>query len=116
MLGLLQCLAFTSSPWAPLAADVYLLSQDETQNFPMQVTGINITAMVLLAFKKGTFNRQVLLSHMERGQVIVLKSKTDLYLYHTPWQKVGILVPPWQKIQIPLYPKSYVPEIPLSDN
>ena len=58
MLGLLTTLNFISNPTTTaLAIDVYRLSEDEVQNFPFCVMGINITRITLQIFREGKLNK-----------------------------------------------------------
>ena len=58
MLGLLTTLSFVINPsTSSLAIDVYRLSEDEVQNFPFCVMGINITRIALQIFREGKLNK-----------------------------------------------------------
>jgi len=80
MLGLLTTLNFISNPTTTaLAIDVYRLSEDEVQNFPFCVMGINITRITLQIFREGKLNKEC----NSRNQVFEVFN--DLYsaIYHS---------------------------------
>merc|ERR1712107_698611 len=43
----------------PLAKDIYKLSLNENQNFPLMVLSINVTRIALHALRDGVLNRQI---------------------------------------------------------
>jgi hypothetical protein len=51
MLALLQLLSFVSN-YRDLSHRIYLLSKDETQNFPFAIVGVNMTAVVLQSLRE----------------------------------------------------------------
>nr|CAD7602920.1 unnamed protein product [Timema genevievae] len=59
MFGLLQLLYLASSPHLmPLARDIYRVSLDEQQNFPLAVLSLNMTRMALQTLRQGLLNRE----------------------------------------------------------
>ncbi|XP_063233293.1 ELMO domain-containing protein 3-like isoform X2 [Bacillus rossius redtenbacheri] len=59
MLGLLQLLYLAGSPHLmPLARDIYRVSLDEQQNFPLAVLSLNMTRMALQTLRQGLLNRE----------------------------------------------------------
>nr|CAD7446193.1 unnamed protein product [Timema bartmani] len=60
MFGLLQLLYLASSPHLmPLARDIYRVSLDEQQNFPLAVLSLNMTRMALQTLRQGLLNRSL---------------------------------------------------------
>ncbi|CAG2064193.1 unnamed protein product [Timema podura] len=65
MFGLLQLLYLASSPHLmPLARDIYRVSLDEQQNFPLAVLSLNMTRMALQTLRQGLLNRECNERHM----------------------------------------------------
>ena len=58
MLGLLQLLYLSNTPHLiPLARDIYRVSVDDEQNFPLAVMSLNMTRIALQALRHGELNR-----------------------------------------------------------
>ena len=58
LLSLVNAVFLVTSPqYSRLAADLYRLSQDRRQNFPLMVLAINITRLALNALRHGVLNR-----------------------------------------------------------
>jgi membrane protein CcdC involved in cytochrome C biogenesis len=58
MLGLLQLLYLSNTPHLiPLARDIYRVSVDDQQNFPLAVMSLNMTRIALQALRRGELNR-----------------------------------------------------------
>lgn len=67
MLGLLQLLYLSNTPHLiPLARDIYRVSVDEQQNFPLAVMSLNMTRIALQALRRGELNRYWCF-HMHHG-------------------------------------------------
>ncbi|GFG28662.1 hypothetical protein Cfor_06583 [Coptotermes formosanus] len=59
MLGLLQLLYLSNTPHLiPLARDIYRVSVDDQQNFPLAVMSLNMTRIALQALRRGELNRE----------------------------------------------------------
>ncbi|XP_021921163.1 ELMO domain-containing protein 3-like isoform X2 [Zootermopsis nevadensis] len=59
MLGLLQLLYLSNSPHLfPLARDIYRVSADDRQNFPLAAMSLNMTRIALQALRHGELNRE----------------------------------------------------------
>lgn len=59
MLGLLQLLYLSNTPHLiPLARDIYRVSVDDEQNFPLAVMSLNMTRIALQALRHGELNRE----------------------------------------------------------
>ena len=56
--GLLQLVYFVQAHGA-IANDIYLLSQDQVQNFPFAVVGINLSATVLETIRGSSLNKEI---------------------------------------------------------
>ena len=57
-LGLIQALYFVMTPeMLPLAKEIYVLSQNPAQEFPLMVLSFNVTRIALHALRDGLLNR-----------------------------------------------------------
>lgn len=81
MLGLLQLLYLSNTPHLiPLARDIYRVSVDDQQNFPLAVMSLNMTRIALQALRHGELNREC------NHQQLVVQVVNQFYVavfYHT---------------------------------